>query len=266
MEEFNLYEDKYFKYKNKYINLKAQMGELDEDQLDQSGGFLAIKTGTAAIFTSADRANRIKNAFESGKPLNKLELDSILDREAYIIFEGENQMNLVENPARKVKEVAAKVGKVVAEKATEIGKEVGAKAKELGAKAVQAGKELGAKAIEAGKELGAKAVEAGKVVATKAVEVGKEVGAKAVEAGKQTAQNITKSLEKPKTNIQFGGDANSAKKMELSLGSNGFSSHNKEHIEKAKNLAQMERVKAEVMLVLVLKTIGNNKMLLVQTI
>jgi hypothetical protein len=259
--EFDFFEDKYYKYKNKYINLKSQIQNVDDDNNDQSGGFLAIKTGTAAIFTSADRAAKIRNVFESGKSLNKLELDSILDREAYIVFEGENQMNLVENPARQVKEVAAKVGKVVSEKAAEIGKEVGIKAKELGAKAVQAGKELGAKAVQAGKELGAKAVQAGKELGTKAVELGKKTAT-------QVSQSINKTLEpnKPKTNVQFGGDVNSVKKLQLNLGSNGFSSHNTSHIQTVKSLAEKERVKAEVMIVLVLKTIGSNKMIVAKQI
>ena len=108
-----LYEQKYLKYKKKYLELKRFAQE-------QEGG-LTTKKGNATIFTSPELGQQCVAKLESLKSnkfkassLSISELDEMLKNNAYIIFENSNLLEVMtpNKVTRTIKNAANMVGTV----------------------------------------------------------------------------------------------------------------------------------------------------------
>lgn len=128
------YEQKYLKYKAKYLALKKEY--------DAQGGALFAKTGVAAIVSSADRINKMKARFDKGDAPSRFSLDQENDREAYIVYNGEDYMKLMESSTRQFSDKASDV----AAKASEAASQAAAKASAYASQASVKAKELASQA------------------------------------------------------------------------------------------------------------------------
>ena len=88
-----IYKQKYLKYKAKYMELK---------RYEQEGGLL--DSGFAIVYTSKDNAAKLKNEMNNGKISNKGDIANLLDRQAYIIFDGKKPAELLESTSRIMKD------------------------------------------------------------------------------------------------------------------------------------------------------------------
>lgn len=101
MEDDSVYEQKYLKYKNKYLELKKI-----EEQL---GGVALFSDGIYCFFTSSDLATSIDNEFKRSPPkLDKIK--EILHNEAYMIEDGSKELRLVLKPKNLIKKDEPVVG------------------------------------------------------------------------------------------------------------------------------------------------------------
>jgi len=104
-----IYKQKYLKYKAKYLELKSY---------EQKGGLL--DSGFAVVFTSKSNAVKLREAMSAGKIGGRGDIGDLLDRQAYIIFDGKKPAELLESTSRIMKEKlssAAAVTAAVASKA-----------------------------------------------------------------------------------------------------------------------------------------------------
>ena len=88
-----MYKKKYLKYKAKYVELKT---------IEQQGGLL--DSGYAIVFTSTQNSTKLKEAFGKGSISGKGSIADILDKEAYIIFDGKKYAELMESNSRIMKD------------------------------------------------------------------------------------------------------------------------------------------------------------------
>jgi len=84
-----IYKQKYLKYKAKYMELK---------RFEQEGGL--FDSGFGIVFTSNSNATKLKEAMIAGKISNKGDIGNLLDRQAYIIFDGKKPAELLESSRR----------------------------------------------------------------------------------------------------------------------------------------------------------------------
>jgi hypothetical protein len=270
--EDDIYYQKYLKYKTKYLELKKQEGGL------------SLKSGLAYIFTSKDNANKLEALFKRQKktdkgalipnPPNRLEIDKLLDGNAYTVWKGEKVMYLnesLEKTASKVASKALEKGKVIGAQVLEKGKEIG---QEVAKQALEKGKVIGAQALEKGKEVGQElakqALEKGKVIGAQALEKGKEIGSQALEKGKELAKQALEKDKEVKTqglknlskisNVQTGGENESAAKIDISDIAN-LDLENKEHLKILSERVKEEDVDSEVVVVIKYNLIGKNQLI-----
>ena len=84
-----IYKQKYLKYKAKYMELK---------RFEQEGGL--FDSGFGIVFTSKENAIKLREALTAGKISNKGDIGNLLDRQAYIIFDGKKPAELLESARR----------------------------------------------------------------------------------------------------------------------------------------------------------------------
>ena len=96
--EDNLYKQKYLKYKAKYHA--------------QKGG--TLESGYGVIFTSKINAIKLRAAMNSGIINNKNDIAKLLDKEAYIVFDGKQSAELLENTSRILNEQVRSVSNTMA--------------------------------------------------------------------------------------------------------------------------------------------------------
>jgi len=89
----DIYYAKYLKYKAKYLELK---------ELEQSGGLL--DSGFGLVFTSKANAAKLREAIGSGEISGKGDIADLLDRQAYIVFDGKKPAELLESTKRIMKD------------------------------------------------------------------------------------------------------------------------------------------------------------------
>ena len=87
-----IYQIKYLKYKQKYIELKY----------NQSGGI--FDSGYALVFTSSTNAEKLNEAFTNKKINNKNDIAIILNKNAYIIFDSSKTAQLLESNSSIIKD------------------------------------------------------------------------------------------------------------------------------------------------------------------
>lgn len=97
-----MYKKKYLKYKAKYTELKS---------IEQQGGLL--ESGFSVVFTSTENASKLREAFEKGAIGSKGSIADLLDKQAYIIFDGKKPAELMESNKRIMKEQIAAATAVV---------------------------------------------------------------------------------------------------------------------------------------------------------
>jgi hypothetical protein len=115
------YKQKYLKYKAKYMELK---------RYEQEGGL--FDSGFGIVFTSKDNAVKLRGAFTAGKIGNKGDIANLLDRQAYIIFDGKKPAELLESTTRIMKDKMAAAATSVAS-ATKTGADMAWNATKTGA-------------------------------------------------------------------------------------------------------------------------------------
>jgi hypothetical protein len=115
------YKQKYLKYKAKYMELK---------RYEQEGGL--FDSGFGIVFTSKDNAVKLRGAFTAGKIGNKGDIANLLDRQAYIIFDGKKPAELLESTTRIMKDKIAAAATSVAS-ATKTGADMAWNATKTGA-------------------------------------------------------------------------------------------------------------------------------------
>ena len=94
MSELNEhYKQKYLKYKAKYMELK---------RYEQEGGLL--DNGFGIVFTSKENGTKLREALTAGTIKNKGDIANLLDRQAYIIFDGKKSAELLESTTRIMKD------------------------------------------------------------------------------------------------------------------------------------------------------------------
>ncbi len=80
-----MYKQKYLKYKSKYTELK---------KLEQQLGGFTLDDGIMCFFTSTELANKLKDMFDTKSP--KLDqIKEVLHNQAYVVKDGEKQLELV---------------------------------------------------------------------------------------------------------------------------------------------------------------------------
>ena len=84
-----IYKQKYLKYKAKYMELKI---------FEKEGGL--FDSGFGIVFKSNSNATKLKEAMIAGKISNKGDIGNLLDRQAYIIFDGKKPAELLESSRR----------------------------------------------------------------------------------------------------------------------------------------------------------------------
>ncbi len=102
-----IYKDKYLKYKAKYLELK---------KYEQQGGLL--DSGFGLVFTSKENADKLRKAITGGKINGRGDIADLLDRQAYIVFDGKKPAELLESTTRIMKEKMAAAYKVTADVAS----------------------------------------------------------------------------------------------------------------------------------------------------
>ena len=115
-----IYKQKYLKYKAKYLELK---------QFEQEGGLL--DSGFGMIFTSKANADKLRQAIIAGKISGKGDIANLLDKQAYIVFDGKKPAELLESTSRIMKEklvAATEASKSVASKAYQVTTDFASKA------------------------------------------------------------------------------------------------------------------------------------------
>ena len=115
-----IYKQKYLKYKAKYIELK---------RYEQEGGLL--DSGFGMVFTSKANAAKLREAIVAGKIGGKGDIADLLDRQAYIVFDGKKPAELLESTSRIMKDklaAAAEATKSAASAAYKVTADVASKA------------------------------------------------------------------------------------------------------------------------------------------
>ncbi len=115
-----IYKQKYLKYKAKYLELK---------RYEQEGGLL--DSGFGMVFTSKANAAKLREAIAAGKIGGKGDIADLLDRQAYIVFDGKKPAELLESTSRIMKDklaAAAEATKSAAAKAYSVTADVASKA------------------------------------------------------------------------------------------------------------------------------------------
>lgn len=115
-----IYKQKYLKYKAKYLELQ---------RYEQAGGLL--DSGFGMVFTSKANADKLRDAITAGKIGGKGDIADLLDRQAYIVFDGKKPAELLESNSRIIKDklaAAAEVTKSAASKAYAVTADVASKA------------------------------------------------------------------------------------------------------------------------------------------
>ncbi len=102
-----IYKDKYLKYKAKYLELK---------KYEQQGGLL--DSGFGLVFTSKENADKLRKAILGGKINGRGDIADLLDRQAYIVFDGKKPAELLESTTRIMKEKMAAAYKVTTDVAS----------------------------------------------------------------------------------------------------------------------------------------------------
>lgn len=102
-----IYKQKYLKYKAKYLELKTY---------EQQGGLL--DSGFAIVFTSKSNAVKLREAMSADKIGGRGDIGDLLDRQAYIIFDGKKPAELLESTSRIMKEKLATAAAVASKAAT----------------------------------------------------------------------------------------------------------------------------------------------------
>jgi hypothetical protein len=212
------YEQKYLKYKAKYLALKAEY--------EAQGGALFAKTGVAAIVSTSARIAKIENDFKAGKAPSRFSLDKANDCEAYIIYNGEDSMELMESTTRQLSDTASNV----AAKTSQMASAAASKAKELGSAAYDASSKAAVKA----KELGVAAYDASSKAASKA------------------STSIVSLFKKT------GGSATSAQLVKLP---EKFDYTNRNHRLLVRKLAMAQGVNADSMIIVSFNRFGSNQMI-----
>ncbi len=119
-DQDEIYKQKYLKYKAKYLELK---------RYEQEGGLL--DSGFGMVFTSKANAAKLREAIAAGKIGGKGDIADLLDRQAYIVFDGKKPAELLESTSRIMKDklaAAAEATKSAASKAYAISADVASKA------------------------------------------------------------------------------------------------------------------------------------------
>ena len=92
----DIYKQKYLKYKAKYLELK---------RYEQEGGL--FDSGFGIVFTSKENATKLRDAITAGKIGGRGDIGNLLDRQAYIIFDGKKPAELLESTSRILKDKAS---------------------------------------------------------------------------------------------------------------------------------------------------------------
>jgi len=215
------YEAKYKKYKAKYLKLK--------EEYDSQGGALLAKTGIAAVISSNDRIDKIKKSFELGKAPTRFTMDENNDREAYIVYDGEDYMTLMQSSSRQLSD----------------------KTKQAYAAASSKAKELGSIAYEKGSKIASE-------VGQKASELAIQAGQKASELASRAGQKTLEMVEATKLKLKRGGGEMSLVKINLGV---KFNRRLKEHHQLVKKLVMEQGVSAEGMLIIAFNKFGSNQLI-----
>jgi hypothetical protein len=93
-----IYKQKYLKYKAKYFELK----KIEE----QMGGF-TLDDGIMCFFTSSELATSVKALFDNGKTPKLDKIREVLHNQAYLIEDGDKELELVLKPANLFKKAEA---------------------------------------------------------------------------------------------------------------------------------------------------------------
>ncbi len=139
-----IYKAKYLKYKAKYLELK---------RIEQQGGLL--DSGFGVVITSKANAAKLREAILAGKIGGKGDIADLLDREAYIVFDGKKPAELLESTSRIMKDklaAAAEATKSAASKAYNVTAEVASKAASATAEAASKAAAATASAAMAAKD------------------------------------------------------------------------------------------------------------------
>jgi hypothetical protein len=78
-------------YKQKYLKYKAKYAELK--RYEQLGGL--FDSGFSTVFTSSENADKLRKAISAGEIKNKDDIANLLDRQAYIVFDGKKIAELL---------------------------------------------------------------------------------------------------------------------------------------------------------------------------
>lgn len=128
-----IYKQKYLKYKAKYLELQ---------RYEQAGGLL--DSGFGMVFTSKANADKLRQAIAAGKIGGKGDIADLLDRQAYIVFDGKKPAELLESNSRIIKDklaAAAEATKSAASKAYAVTADVASKAATATASVAMAAKD-----------------------------------------------------------------------------------------------------------------------------
>ncbi len=94
-DQDEIYKQKYLKYKAKYLELK---------RYEQEGGL--FDSGFGIVFTTLENATKLREAITAGRIGGKGDIANLLDRQAYIIFDGKKPAELLESTSRILKDKA----------------------------------------------------------------------------------------------------------------------------------------------------------------